>query len=250
LTSSFPNPTNEVIFFHGGTNVGKLNMQGDQEPLFVAKNNSYGSVYKYMPTKGNAGAAYTVTDANTNTGLFTYSVNLVGKNGLAGVLFASGVNLNLAVNYKDTTINIGTTQNPINKTYVIARAANKADSILNALDKNLNIGFYIAWSNGKVDTFTRERGTNVNNVNSNENGLVIFPNPASDKVSVMVNATSSNTAQVNIIDIKGAIVKSMDGKLVSGVNVMELSVADLPKGMYFVQVTSNEGTSTKKLVIE
>jgi hypothetical protein len=250
LTSSFPNPTNEVIFFHGGTNVGKLNMQGDQEPLFVAKNNSYGSVYKYMPTKGNAGAAYTVTDANTNTGLFTYSVNLVGKNGLAGVLFASGVNLNLAVNYKDTTINIGTTQNPINKTYVIARAANKADSILNALDKNLNIGFYIAWSNGKVDTFTRERGTNVKNVNSNENGLVIFPNPASDKVSVMINAISSSNAQINIIDIKGAIVKSMDGKLVSGVNAMELSVADLPKGMYFVQVASNEGTSTKKLVIE
>ncbi len=250
LTSSFPNPTNEVIFFHGGTNVGKLNMQGDQEPLFVAKNNSYGSVYKYMPTKGNAGAAYTVTDANTNTGLFTYSVNLVGKNGLAGVLFASGVNLNLAVNYKDTTINIGTIQNPINKTYVIARAANKADSILNALDKNLNIGFYIAWSNGKVDTFTRERGTNVKNVASNENGLVIFPNPANDKVSVMVNATNSNNAQINIIDIKGAIVKSMDNKLVSGVNVVELSVADLPKGMYFVQVTSNEGTSTKKLVIE
>jgi hypothetical protein len=250
LVSSFSNPTNEVIFFHGGTNVGKLNMQGDQEPLFVAKNNSYGSVYKYMPTKGNAGAAYTVTDANTNTGLFTYSVNLVGKNGLAGVLFASGVNLNLAVNYKDTTINIGTTQNPINKTYVIARAANKADSILNALDKNLNIGFYIAWSNGKVDTFTRERGTNVKNVNSNENGLVIFPNPASDKVSVMINAISSSNAQINIIDIKGAIVKSMDGKLVSGVNAMELSVADLPKGMYFVQVASNEGTSTKKLVIE
>ena len=250
LTSSFPNPTNEVIFFHGGTNVGKLNMQGDQEPLFVAKNNSYGSVYKYMPTKGNAGAAYTVTDANTNTGLFTYSVNLVGKNGLAGVLFASGVNLNLAVDYKDTTINIGTIQNPINKTYVIARAANKADSILNALDKNLNLGFYIAWSNGKVDTFTRERGTNVKNVASNENGLVIFPNPANDKVSVMVNATSSNNAQINIIDIKGAIIKSINNKLVSGVNVVELSVADLPKGMYFVQVISNEGTSTKKLVIE
>lgn len=250
LVSSFSNPTNEVIFFHGGTNVGKLNMQGDQEPLFVAKNNSYGSVYKYMPTKGNAGAAYTVTDANTNAGLFTYSVNLVGKNGLAGVLFASGVNLNLAVNYKDTTINIGTIQNPINKTYVISRAANQADSILNALDKNLNIGFYIAWSNGKVDTFTRERGTNVKNVTSNENGLVIFPNPATDKVSVMVNATSSNNAQINIIDIKGSIVKSIDNKLISGVNVMEISVADLPKGMYFVQVNSNEGTSTKKLVIE
>lgn len=114
----------------------------------------------------------------------------------------------------------------------------------------MNIGFYIAWSNGKVDTFTRERGTNVKNVNSNENGLVIFPNPASDKVSVMINAISSSNAQINIIDIKGAIVKSMDGKLVSGVNLMELSVADLPKGMYFVQVASNEGTSTKKLVIE
>jgi hypothetical protein len=66
----------------------------------------------------------------------------------------------------------------------------------------------------------------------------------------MVNATSSNNAQINIIDIKGSIVKSIDNKLIAGVNVMELSVPDLPKGMFFVQVTSNEGTSTKKLVIE
>ncbi|MBJ7428046.1 MAG: DUF4397 domain-containing protein [Bacteroidia bacterium] len=247
LNSSFTNPTNEVIFFHGAANIGKINVQGDQEPIFVAKNNSYGSVYKYMPTKGNAGASYFVYDAVTNKTLFNFSVNLVGKSGLAGVLFASGVNLNLGVIYKDTAITVD--EKKIN--YTIKRAVNKQDSILYAADSNVNLGFYIVWSNGVVDSFNRERITGINEMAIlKTNNILVYPNPASDKVSVLLNATVSTNAQVNIMDIKGAVVKSMDNKLVAGVNVMELSVADLPKGMYFVQVTSNEGTSTKKLVIE
>lgn len=247
LTSALPNPTNEVIFFHGAANVGKITIQGDQEPLFVARNNSYGSIYKYAPTKGNAGASYFVYDALTNKTLYSFSVNLVGKSGLAGVLFASGLNLNLGVIYKDTTITIDSVPTKV----TIKTAVNKQDSILYAADSNLNLGFYIAWSNGVIDSFNRERVTGINETAVlKANNILVYPNPASDKVSVLLNATVSTIAQVNIMDIKGAVVKSMANKLVAGVNVMELSVADLPKGMYFVQVTSNEGTSTKKLVIE
>lgn len=251
LTSSFPNPTNEVIFFHGASNVGKINMQGDQEPLFVAKNNSYGSLYKYMPTKGNAGASYFVYDALTNKTLYSFSINLVGKSGLGGVLFSSGMDLNLGVIFTQKQYYEKVGNDSILRTETVKTAVNKQDSILYAADSNLNLGFFIAWSNGQIDAFTRDRVLGVTETATlKANSLVVYPNPASDKVSVMVNATSSNNAQINIIDIKGAIVKSMENKLVSGLNVMELSVADLPKGMYFVQVTSNEGTSTKKLVIE
>jgi len=247
LTSSFTNPTNEVIFFHGAANVGKLTMQGDQEPLFVAKNNSYGSIYKYMPTRGNAGASYFITDANTGKNLFSFAVNLVGKSGLGGVLFASGLNLNQGVIFKDTTIII----NAVPTKVTIKTAVNKQDSLLYAADSNLNLGFFIAWSNGVVDTFTRERITGISEVAAlNASNILVYPNPASEKVSVLLNIAVSNIALLNIIDIKGTVIKSIEHKLVSGLNVMELSVADLSKGMYFVQVTSNEGTTTKKLVID
>lgn len=247
LTATLPSPTNEVIFFHGAANVGKLTMQGEQEPLFVARNNSYGSVYKYAPTKGNAGASYFVYDAFTNNTLYSFTVNLVGKSGLGGVLFASGLNLNLGVIYKDITTKVGDKDT----TYTTKTAVNKQDSILYAADSNLNVGFFIAWSNGVVDTLNRERITGVNETAVlKANNILVYPNPASDKVAVLLNATVSTNAQVNIMDIKGAIVKSIANKLVAGINVMELSISDLPKGMYFVQVTSSEGTSTKKLVIE
>jgi hypothetical protein len=243
LTSSYPTPSNEVTFFQGAVNLGKIDMKGEQEAVFVAKNISYASVYKYSPVKGNAGATYIINDAVTGNGLYLTSVNLVGRRGLAGVMFASGIALDLRNNSRDTLIN--------GKVETIFTANNKADSLLNAADNNLKLGFYLAWSNGTVDSFENVSSrTSVASVYSNKSSMVVYPNPASDKVSVMINATSSNNAQVNIIDIKGAIVKSINNKLVSGLNVMELSVADLPKGMYFVQITSNEGTSTKKLVIE
>ena len=88
IVSTFPTPSNEVIFFHGGVNVGKLNIQADQEALFVAKNISYGSLYKYSPTKGNAGASYFVNDAVTGKGLLSSNVNFVGRSGLAGVMLS------------------------------------------------------------------------------------------------------------------------------------------------------------------
>lgn len=243
LTSSYPTPSNEVTFFNGAVNLGRIDMKGEQEAVFVAKNTPYASTYKYSPVKGNAGASYTINDAVTGNGLYLTGINLVGRKDLAGVMFSSGIALDLRTNRRDTLID--------GKVETIFTANNKADSILNAADNNLKLGFYIAWSNGIVDSFESVSSrTNIAAVYSYKSDLAVYPNPASDKVSVMVNAVSSNNAQINIIDIKGAIVKSMVNKLVSGVNVVELSVADLPKGMYFVQVTSNEATITKKLVIE
>ena len=106
IVSTFPTPSNEVIFFHGGVNVGKLNIQADQEALFVAKNTSYGSLYKYSPTKGNAGATYNVNDAVTGKGLLSSNINFVGRSGLAGVMFASGFLLDLR-NYVDSSLVAG-----------------------------------------------------------------------------------------------------------------------------------------------
>jgi hypothetical protein len=50
--------------------------------------------------------------------------------------------------------------------------------------------------------------------------------------------------------MKGALIKSINTKLVTGINNIELSLTDLPKGMYFVQINNNETTLTKKLIVE
>jgi hypothetical protein len=243
IVSSFPTPTNEIIFFHGGINVGKLNIQGDQEALFVAKNTSYGSLYKYSPAKGNAGASYFVNDAVTGKGLLSTNMNFVGRSGLAGVMFASGFLLDLRTNIDSI---LGTSGKYIRKD----SAYNKADSILNKVDPNFALGFYIAWSNGIVDSFeTAKFRTGTKEIIENNN-FVMYPNPAKENVSIILNATQKSEGNVNLFDMKGALIKSINTKLVTGINNIELSLTDLPKGMYFVQINNNETTLTKKLIVE
>lgn len=243
IVSSFPTPTNEIIFFHGGVNVGKLNIQGDQEALFVAKNTSYGSLYKYSPAKGNAGASYLVNDAVTGKGLLSSNVNFVGRSGLAGVMFASGFLLDLRTRIDSF---LGTSGKYIRKD----SAFNKADSILNKLNPNFALGFYIAWSNGEVDSFETIKFRTGTKEMTENNHFLMYPNPAKDNVSIVLNATQKSEGNINLFDMKGALIKSVNTKLVTGINAVELSLTDLPKGMYFVQINSNESTLTKKLIIE
>jgi|GEM_PF-2399764 len=247
ILSSFPNPTNEVTFFHGSANMGKLNIQGEQEALFVAKETSYGSLYKYSPAKGNAGASYFINDGVTGKGLLSAKVNFVGRNGLAGVMFASGISLKTGVTFKDTTIKITTDSS---FTYTITTYENKADFDLNKIDSNLNLGFYVAWSNGIVDSFEKAKSrTDIKEISLN-NGFAMYPNPAKELVSLVLNANQKSEGNINLFDMKGTLVKSINTKLVSGINTINIQLTDLPKGMYFVQINSNESTMTKKLIIE
>jgi hypothetical protein len=242
IVSTFPTPSNEVIFFHGGVNVGKLNIQADQEALFVAKNTSYGSLYKYSPTKGNAGATYNVNDAVTGKGLLSSNINFVGRSGLAGVMFASGFLLDLR-NYVDSSLVAGK--------YVRKDSAyNKSDSIFNKANPNFALNFYIAWSNGIVDSFESVKFRTGTNEIIENNNIVMYPNPAKENVTITLNATQKSEGNVNLFDMKGTLIKSINTQLVAGINIVDLSLTDLPKGMYFVQINSNESTLTKKLIIE
>ena len=242
IFSTFPTPSNEVTFFHGGVNVGKINIQADQEALFVAKNTSYGSLYKYSPTKGNAGATYSVNDAVTGKGLMSSNINFVGRSGLAGVMFASGFLLDLR-NYIDSSLVAGK--------YVRKDSAyNKADSVFNKANPNFALSFYIAWSNGIIDSFESVKFRTGTNEIIENNNFVMFPNPAKENVSIVLNATQKSEGNVNLLDMKGALIKSINTKLNIGINTIEVSLTYLPKGMYFVQINSNESTLTKKLIVE
>ncbi|MFZ4797032.1 MAG: T9SS type A sorting domain-containing protein [Bacteroidia bacterium] len=247
ILSTFTSPTNEVIFFNGCVNLGKVNIQAEQEALFVAKNTSYASLYKYSPAKGNAGATYFVNDGVTGKGLLSAKINFVGRSGLAGVMFASGIYLKTGVTRKDTSIKV--TADSTYK-YTIITYENKVDYDLFQKDSSLNLSFYIAWSNGKVDSFEKANSrTDVKEIIEN-NGFVMYPNPANENVSIVLNANQKSEGNVNLFDIKGAFIKSIKTKLDAGINNIELSLSDLPKGMYFVQINSNEGSLTKKLIIE
>lgn len=72
----------------------------------------------------------------------------------------------------------------------------------------------------------------------------VFPNPA-DNVLNVSSRTNMTLNNVELTDINGRIVKNMS---VNGVSNTQLNIADLNAGMYFLKVTSSEGTGTAKII--
>lgn len=75
-----------------------------------------------------------------------------------------------------------------------------------------------------------------------KNNIKIYPNPAKDKVYININ--DATNANVNVHNLNGNIVLSQ--KLNASLNVV--SIENLPIGTYLFKVTSNEGTTTTKVI--
>ncbi|HMI07541.1 MAG TPA: T9SS type A sorting domain-containing protein [Flavobacterium sp.] len=71
----------------------------------------------------------------------------------------------------------------------------------------------------------------------------VYPNPASSVLNV--DAKTSAINEMQLTDLNGRIVKSIKA---NGVNNAQINISDLNAGVYFLKVTSNEGTGTTKVV--
>jgi hypothetical protein len=71
-----------------------------------------------------------------------------------------------------------------------------------------------------------------------DNSITVYPNPASDKVSVSIDRTSEQgqDAFIMIYDLSGRLVLEKEINIVSGKNLFELDVEFLSSGMYLLKV--------------
>lgn len=77
----------------------------------------------------------------------------------------------------------------------------------------------------------------------------IFPNPASDKVTLSIYSAENQIGTIKILDLNGKVVQLQSTTLQMGNNVLEMNVHAWTKGIYFVQImTENGQQSTLKLI--
>ncbi|MFN4083308.1 MAG: T9SS type A sorting domain-containing protein [Bacteroidia bacterium] len=88
------------------------------------------------------------------------------------------------------------------------------------------------WLTGENDVVVR---TDLN--------ATIYPNPAKQNVTIQTN---SKVQSVQITDMQGKLIKTVG----SNIDFNEIDIADLPPGMYVVQLQTPNGILTKKLVVE
>ncbi len=88
--------------------------------------------------------------------------------------------------------------------------------------------------------------TNVEDLTSTQ--FDVYPNPATDKVTVKVSEAGSVDARIDVLDLKGQVVSS--NVLAAGQSSVEVSTSSLASGVYTLRVMSETGVATERLVIQ
>jgi 1,4-alpha-glucan branching enzyme len=72
-----------------------------------------------------------------------------------------------------------------------------------------------------------------------ETALAIYPNPASDFITIVIPGFESNVADIQIFDLSGRLVKAQGGINHNPLVGVQFNVNDLPSGAYFVRGSRN-----------
>ncbi len=129
--------------------------------------------------------------------------------------------------------------------------------IVNVVSDSTTDLIYYADSNS---VFPELIAVGIHQYAASTNSFDVYPNPAQNNTSIAFELTSTHAASIRLMDITGKQVMNIQlNKLPKGKHEYQLNFAastgsatgqHLSSGIYFIQVTSDTGMQTKKLVIE
>lgn len=113
---------------------------------------------------------------------------------------------------------------------------------------------FITWSSDLTNCFQGwEAYYEVNNVGINEQAgvkyLEIYPNPASDNIHVSFNVEQAGSLKVKLVTLTGQTVFVEEQSDFKGIYQKDISVSSLPAGLYFMEITTQSGTTNKKVLV-
>ena len=85
------------------------------------------------------------------------------------------------------------------------------------------------------------------------NSIALYPNPANDVVNVQCTMNNVQMEGIEVIDVYGKIITTVGTRFIASAQSpasapIQINVSGLANGMYFVRVTTDEGTVTKTFI--
>jgi hypothetical protein len=77
----------------------------------------------------------------------------------------------------------------------------------------------------------------------------IFPNPANEAVSIIINSPKSSESSIMLFNSIGQAVYQKNFLLNEGKNKIDLNLENLPAGVYFTSFKTGDSTISKRLII-
>jgi hypothetical protein len=78
----------------------------------------------------------------------------------------------------------------------------------------------------------------------------VYPNPASDQVTLSFSSDKEDVYNIRLLDIAGRVVINETQTSLIGDNQYQMNLYDIAEGVYMVVIHYSNGTMQKKLVIQ
>jgi subtilisin-like proprotein convertase family protein len=89
--------------------------------------------------------------------------------------------------------------------------------------------------------------TSIRDANESGNIINVYPNPATNKISITNTSKSQGETLISIFSINGQLIQR--DKFQNN-DRFEMDVSQMPKGIYLLRIQSTEGAETQKLVLQ
>lgn len=80
------------------------------------------------------------------------------------------------------------------------------------------------------------------------NRFEVYPNPATEALNVTLTLVQSENTVINVLDITGKVVKTINLGTVNGDKNVTVSLDEMTSGIYFIQLVNADGKQVKKFV--
>ena len=86
-------------------------------------------------------------------------------------------------------------------------------------------------------------------LNNTELIVDLFPNPAKNMLNINMNLGKDSRFRIDLLDINGRVIKSVSKDVHSNGDYKEkIDITDLPSGLYFCRINSENITETRKVI--
>lgn len=81
--------------------------------------------------------------------------------------------------------------------------------------------------------------------------LEVFPNPATDQLSIEFELTEVNPVSIGLFDVTGKrVIEIADNEISSGINTLNIDISSLCSGIYYLAIQNNSGKLVKKVILK
>jgi PKD repeat protein len=248
--SNSPAPTVSVT---GGTSI----CPGESTTLSSSAGDTYQWYLNSNPINGETSQTLVVNQAGT------YSVDVTNSDACNGVGMSQTVTITLnpaptaGFTYNVPSVNIyqftnastggtlyswdfgdqsqSTAQNPshvytTSGTYTVTLIVTNASGCTDTLTQVLNVGVGV------------EEATALNNI-------TLFPNPAADNISVVMNLNASADVVITAFDMNGKLMIDENYNMGAGATTLNYDVTTWNNGVYFVRIVTGNTSNTLRVII-